>query len=300
MAKPGTQMWTLLALFFQVNMGQPSTGGTSCPIHFVVSVPGILESGSNNSFCVSLSQPSSAVLVKVHLTGKDTQKILLKKGTSNGFHKCFQFSVPSVEAEEEQQFEVSVKGNDFYSREIKRVLIKVFKPKTFIQTDKPIYNPGQTVQFRVVTLDTNLKPSIGYYNIILIKDPYNNKIAQWVNQTAEGTILQLSYLLGDGAPEGFYRIVAQIGEQLVFHSFKVQKYGLPKFDIVVTIPKEVSVGQDTFQVTVCAKYHYGKPVDGNITVRVCRPLKNQNSCTTALIRKDDVSLTSLCKTKQKQ
>ncbi|KAK5617048.1 hypothetical protein CRENBAI_016532 [Crenichthys baileyi] len=301
MAKPGTQMWTLLALLFQVHLGQPSTcGGTSCPIHFVVSVPGILESGSKNSFCVSLSQPSSGVLVKVRLRGKDSQKILLKKGTSSGFHKCFQFSVPSVEVEEEQQFEVSVKGNDFYSKEIKRVLIKVFKPKTFIQTDKPIYNQGQTVQFRVVTLDTNLTPTIGYYNIILIKDPYNNKIAQWANQTAEGTILQLSYLLGDGAPEGFYRIVAQIGEQRVFHSFKVQKYGLPKFDLVVTIPKEISIGQDTFQVTVCAKYHYGKPVDGDITVRVCRPLKNQNSCTTALIHKDDFSLTSLCKTKQKQ
>uniref|UniRef100_A0A3B5R761 NTR domain-containing protein n=1 Tax=Xiphophorus maculatus TaxID=8083 RepID=A0A3B5R761_XIPMA len=210
MAKPGIQMWTLLVLFFEMYMGQ---------VHYMASVPGILESGSKNRFCLSLSQPSYPVLVKVILKGLDSQKILLRKGTSNGFHKCYQFLVPSVKAEEEQLFEVSVKGNNFYSREIKRVLIKNFQPKTFIQTDKPIYNQGQTVEFRVVTLGTNLKPVEGH-------DPHNNRIARWTNQTAAaGTILQLYYPLGNEAFEGYYRIIVQIGKNRVFHSFKVQKYG---------------------------------------------------------------------------
>ncbi|XP_027854898.1 alpha-2-macroglobulin-like [Xiphophorus couchianus] len=302
MAKPGIQMWTLLVLFFEMYMGQVSASDSAnCPIHYMASVPGILESGSKNRFCLSLSQPSYPVLVKVILKGLDSQKILLRKGTSNGFHKCYQFLVPSVKAEEEQLFEVSVKGNNFYSREIKRVLIKKFQPKTFIQTDKPIYNQGQTVEFRVVTLGTNLKPVEGHYGAIVIGDPHNNRIARWTNQTAAaGTILQLYYPLGNEAFEGYYRIIVQIGKNRVFHSFKVQKYGLPKFDVVVTIPKEISIGQETFEVTACGKYTYGKPVNGDVTLRICRPLRNRNSCRAQTSSKNEARLTSLCRTRQKQ
>uniref|UniRef100_M3ZX95 NTR domain-containing protein n=1 Tax=Xiphophorus maculatus TaxID=8083 RepID=M3ZX95_XIPMA len=234
----------------------------------MASVPGILESGSKNRFCLSLSQPSYPVLVKVILKGLDSQKILLRKGTSNGFHKCYQFLVIShIET-------VSVKGNNFYSREIKRVLIKNFQPKTFIQTDKPIYNQGQTGNFEM--------------------DPHNNRIARWTNQTAAaGTILQLYYPLGNEAFEGYYRIIVQIGKNRVFHSFKVQKYGLPKFDIVVTIPKEISIGQETFEVTACGKYTYGKPVNGDVTLRICRPLRNRNSCRAQTSSKNEARLTSL-------
>ncbi|XP_014903299.1 alpha-2-macroglobulin-like [Poecilia latipinna] len=302
MAKPGIQMWTLLVLFCETYMGQVSaSNNTNCPIHYMASVPGILESGSKNSFCLSLSQPSYPVLLKVILKGLDSQKILLRKRTSNGFHKCYQFLVPSVKAEEQQLVEVSVKGKSFYSREIKRVLIKTFQPKTIIQTDKPIYNQGQTVEFRVVTLGTNLKPVEGHYDAIVIRDPHNNRIAQWTNQTAAaGTILQLYYPLGNEALEGYYRIIVQIGRNRVFHTFKVQKYGLPKFDVVVTIPKEISVGQETFEVTACGIYTYGQPVDGNVTLRICRPLRNQNSCRAPTSSKNDVSITSLCRTTQKQ
>lgn len=62
--------------------------------------------------------------------------------------------VPTVEAEEEQLFEVSVRGHSFYSREIKKVLIKVYQPKTFIQTDKPIYNHGQKGNLQLIYYDT--------------------------------------------------------------------------------------------------------------------------------------------------
>lgn len=40
--------------------------------------------------------------------------------------------------------EVEVQGNSFHSKESRKVLVKRFKPASFIQTDKPIYIPGQT------------------------------------------------------------------------------------------------------------------------------------------------------------
>lgn len=52
--------------------------------------------------------------------------------------------VPTVEKEVVLNMEVEVKGNTFYSKEIRKVMIRVYKPMSFIQSDKPIYLPGQT------------------------------------------------------------------------------------------------------------------------------------------------------------
>jgi len=39
---------------------------------------------------------------------------------------------------------VEVQGNVFKASDERKVLFKRYLPLTFIQTDKPIYNPGQT------------------------------------------------------------------------------------------------------------------------------------------------------------
>lgn len=53
--------------------------------------------------------------------------------------------VPSTQEEEEvKMLEVEVRGDTFHSKESRKVLVKRFKPASFIQTDKPIYIPGQT------------------------------------------------------------------------------------------------------------------------------------------------------------
>lgn len=54
---------------------------------------------------------------------------------------------PLVQNNVVQELEVEVQGDTFHSKELKKVMIKVYKPMTFVQTDKPIYLPGQTGNF---------------------------------------------------------------------------------------------------------------------------------------------------------
>ncbi|XP_028429213.1 alpha-2-macroglobulin isoform X3 [Perca flavescens] len=269
MGRPGIQMWTwkLCVFLSWMCVGQAVAGP-----QYMVAIPAILESGAETKFCTSLLQPSETLEMSVTLMSQEANTTLLKKTSSEEFHTCTEFKVPLVQDEVVQNFEVEVRGDTFYSKEVRKVKIKVYRPMTFIQTDKPIYLPGQTVHFRVITLDTKLRPVNQLYDIIEIEDSNSNRIGQWLNETSNSKILQLSYALNSEAREGAYQVTVSIGSDKIQHSFKVEKYVLPKFDVKINAFDEVSINQEEIKAEVCATYTYGQPVPGSVELKVCRPL----------------------------
>uniref|UniRef100_A0A3B3UR21 Macroglobulin domain-containing protein n=1 Tax=Poecilia latipinna TaxID=48699 RepID=A0A3B3UR21_9TELE len=239
--------------------------------YYMVTIPAVLEAGAQTKFCASLLEPNGTLTMTVTLKSGEKNTTLYEKTSSEEFHECIQFQVPLVKHKEVQKLEVQVRGNTFYSEEVRKVLIKAYQPMTFIQTDKPIYLPGQTVRFRVVTMDTKFRPASQLYTIIKLEDPNNNRIGQWLNETSNSKILQLSYPLNSEAQEGSYKIIVSAGENKIQHNFKVEKYVLPKFDVTINVKEEVSVGQEGIEAKVCGKYTYGQPVPGSVTVKMCRP-----------------------------
>ncbi|XP_042342008.1 LOW QUALITY PROTEIN: alpha-2-macroglobulin-like [Plectropomus leopardus] len=269
MGRPGIQIWpwTLCVFLSWTSAGQAASGP-----HYMVTVPAILEAGAQTKFCASLRQPNETLKMTVTLLSEDAQTILLKQTSSKEFHTCTEFQVPLVQKQVVQQFDVEVRGDTFYSKEVRKVLIRVYKPMTFIQTDKPLYLPGQTVNFRVVTLDSKLRPAEQLYNIIELEDSNSNRIGQWVNETSNSKILQRSYALNSEAREGVYRITVKMELETAHHSFKVEKYVLPKFDVKIDTSSEVSIEQGVIKAEVCATYTYGQPVPGSVKAKLCRPI----------------------------
>uniref|UniRef100_A0A3Q0RXQ3 Alpha-2-macroglobulin domain-containing protein n=1 Tax=Amphilophus citrinellus TaxID=61819 RepID=A0A3Q0RXQ3_AMPCI len=128
-------------------------------------------------------------------------------------------------------------------------------------------------------------------------DPYRNRIGQWLNETSNSKILQLSYSLNSEAREGTYNIIVSVGENQLYHSFKVEKYVLPKFDVTVNVPQEVSIGQEEFDIKLCAKYTYGQPVPGSVIVTVCRPFWRYGITNEMA---ENLNITAPCHTDSKQ
>ncbi|XP_039643075.1 alpha-2-macroglobulin-like isoform X2 [Perca fluviatilis] len=269
MGRPGIQMWTwkLCVFLSWMCVGQAAAGP-----QYMVAIPAILESGAETRFCASLLEPSETLEMSVTLMSEEANTTLLEKTSSVEFHTCIEFKVPLVQDEVVQDFEVEVRGDTFYSKEVRKVKIKVYRPMTFIQTDQPIYLPGQTVHFRVITLDTKLRPVNQLYDVIEIEDSNSNRIGQWLNEASSNRkILQLSYALNSEAREGAYQVTVSIGSEKIQHSFKVEKYVLPKFDLQMNAPDEVSINQEEVKAEVCATYTYGQPVPGSVDLKVCRP-----------------------------
>uniref|UniRef100_A0A671UCF0 Alpha-2-macroglobulin bait region domain-containing protein n=1 Tax=Sparus aurata TaxID=8175 RepID=A0A671UCF0_SPAAU len=233
---------------------------------YMVAIPAVLEAGAKTKFCVSLLQPNETLVMTVNLVFQEKITTLFQKTSSQEFHECIQFEAPLVQNEVVQELEVAVRGDKFYSKEVRKVKIHSYKPRTFVQTDKPIYLPGQTGNLQLIIDDV-------VHNIDYFWDVNSNRIGQWLNKTSGGKILQLFYSLNSEASEGNYNVIVSVGEEKIYHSFKVEKYVLPKFDVKIKSPDEASIDQDELEAEVCAKYTYGQPVPGIVHVEMCRPLQ---------------------------
>uniref|UniRef100_A0A8C2EAG9 Alpha-2-macroglobulin-like n=1 Tax=Cyprinus carpio TaxID=7962 RepID=A0A8C2EAG9_CYPCA len=234
--------WLLLVSFLIVCVN----GQTSGP-YFMVTFPAVIESGSEAKLCASLLKPNESLVMNIYLVHGDQSTLLLQEKAEEEFHRCFNFKAPLVKAESVQRMKVELHGESFKMTEERKVMFKPYNPLTFIQTDKPIYNPGQTAK---------------YLNC--------NRIGQWTNVSSTRWILQRSYELNPEARQGVYRLRAYIGERMISHDFEVKKYVLPKFEVTVQSPDKVSVDEEELIIEVCGKYTYGQPVPGKSWVKVCR------------------------------
>lgn len=141
----------------------------------------------------------------------------------------------------------------------------------FIQTDKAIYQPGQLVQFRVLVVDSNLKPYKSDKLDIHIKDAQGNRIKQWNNVTLERGIFSEELQLSDQPVLGDWSINAKIEDEDVSKQFTVAEYVLPKFEVTVRPPPFSTYNDSEIVVAVDAKYTYGKPVKGTVMINGTEP-----------------------------
>ncbi|KAG1949077.1 pregnancy zone protein [Pimephales promelas] len=255
----------ILALFLFAFEGQGSGPA------FLVSFPAVIEFGSDAKLCASLLKPNESLKMTVSLLDDQNKTTPLLQHTSlTEFHRSFSFKAPLGDVESVQTLKVEVQGRTFKMTEERKVMFRSSLPLTFIQTDKPIYNPGQTVNFRVVTMNAKFVPLDQMYSLVVVEDNQNYRIGQWTNVASTGWILQLSHELNPEAPIGMYTLKAFIDGREISQEFEVRKYVLPKFDVTVKTPQTYSVGVVGLKVEACAKYTYGQPVPGQALVEVCR------------------------------
>ncbi|XP_050984844.1 pregnancy zone protein [Labeo rohita] len=244
--------------------------GTSNPI-FMVTVPGVIRSGSEAKLCVSLLRPEESLQLTISLVNFNQTRTLLQERTEKEFHRCLDFQAP--EANSVQEIQVEAQGENTYLIKKRKVKFLSYNPFTIIQTDKPIYNPGQTVQFRIFTVDLNFKPIDETYKLIGVQDSRRNRINQWINATStHGKILQLSHTLNPEAPVGLYELSVETSKQTLKEYFQVKKYVLPKFEVKLHKPNTVRANEEKIKLGVCVRYTHGHPVQGTVKMGLCKTM----------------------------
>ncbi|XP_026138188.1 alpha-2-macroglobulin-like isoform X2 [Carassius auratus] len=242
--------------------------GTSRPM-FMVTFPGVIRSGSEAKLCVSLLKPEENLQLTISLVYFNQKRTLLQERTEKEFHHCLDFQAPKSDSV--QEIQVEAQGKNTQTIEKRKVKFMSYNPLTIIQTDKQIYNPGQTVQFRIFTVDLNFKPVDETYKLITVQDNRMNRINQWINATStHGKILQLSHMLNQEAPVGSYELFVETSKQTITKKILVKEYVLPKFEVKLYKPKTVRANEEEVKLGVCGRYTHGHPVQGSVKMGLCK------------------------------
>jgi alpha-2-macroglobulin-like protein len=136
-------------------------------------------------------------------------------------------------------------------------------PRLLLTTDKPLYQPGQTVHMRVMALASpDNAPVEASEAVFLVVDAKGNKLARIIEQTNSYGIASARFKLGSHLNLGPYTVVAEVVGVEAARTVKVSRYTLPKFKVSVSLAQDFYMAGETIEGAVYARYLFGKPVAG--------------------------------------
>ncbi|XP_075207727.1 alpha-2-macroglobulin-like [Anomaloglossus baeobatrachus] len=237
-------------------------------MHYAVIFPSELHSQRSENMCLQLENAEGETKVKMSLNLGNKETTLIEKNVQQDTKfTCLNFQVPiPEEAVSVGTITLNIESSGELVTNTSKVLVKKPISKTLVQTDKAVYKPGQTVNFRILNLNEDFKPENILIAVVEVQDPEKNRIGQWLDVKLNQGIAELSFALSSEPTLGEYSIKLKDTS----HTFTVEEYVLPKFEVSVRLPRHVLFNSKQFPVKVCGKYTYGKPVQGDFTASICR------------------------------
>ena len=262
-----------------VTMGvTPILDPTSTPLPVVISrptpvsdpvdgyltvAPSILRSNATESISVALFSSGRPASGQVELTllsrGVPVSRVA---GFING-QGSLDIEVPSLA---DGAYELEISGPGFTDR---ATLMVEARTVLFLETDKPIYKPGQTVHIRVLTLDPDLMPVVGTVEVE-VQDAKGIKIFKKVVTSDEYGMATLDLPLSTEPNLGTWKIKALSGKREAQTDIRVEEYVLPKYDVNVDLPRSWILAGESVRGSVSSEYSFGRPVKGELTIVATR------------------------------
>ncbi|XP_042229017.1 alpha-2-macroglobulin-P-like isoform X2 [Homarus americanus] len=262
---------------------------------YIITTPRQWITGDKSKVCIFLTDNTPASPITVHLTNakflEEEEAILpyiLLNVPVGQRSWCKEIDVPLTKYHSGRLMVVGQLGGTLVNHTA-TINLKPTTSITFIQTDKSLYLPGQTVQFRILTISGPfMLVSTEKYPIVWVTTPSDTRVAQWTDVDNSDGLVHLSLQLADEPEQGHYNIhVETVQGTKHFYSFNVQEYVLPRFEVEVTTDKYFLATDVHFAFTVCARYTFGQPVKGRVILKVDN---NQNrKCLFSTMRTSPIS-----------
>ncbi|KAF7387314.1 CD109 antigen-like [Vespula maculifrons] len=149
----------------------------------------------------------------------------------------------------------------------------------FIQLDKPVYMQGETIRFRAVPIDTELKAFNSPIDVYML-DPHRRIMRRWLSRQSNLGTVSLSYQLSDQPVFGEWIIQVIAQGQVEEKTFLIEEYYQTRFEVNVTMPAFFFENDPYIHGIVQANYTSGAPVKGNLTLKASfKPLDRTGSST---------------------
>ncbi len=235
------------------------------PDSYVAVVPRALRSGFEERVSISLLSGDQPASGDVRLTLRDDEVTLLSllgrvEGTGG-----LKILVPQIES---GTYEIEIRVDGI--QETRRAPVEIVDGVAlFVETDKPIYKPGQTVHVRLMTLDALLKPR-PYAATIEVQDAKGLKVFRKEVETDEFGMVTVDLPLSTEPNLGVWKLTAIAGDQKTELDVRVEEYVLPKYEVTVATERDWVLAGDPITGTVSGEYSFGKPVEGDVEIIASR------------------------------
>ncbi len=237
----------------------PACAPVQAATAYTAIIPAILQSGNNQAISIALFNGEKPAAGKVNLTLlKDGKPVSQAQGNIKGNGEI-QLNVPNLA---EGDYTLQVKGENFQDQAEVKVENNFL---IFLETDKPIYKPGQTISMRAMTLDSGLKP-ISENVTIDVLDAKGIKIFRNETKTDEYGMTEIDLPISQEPNLGTWKITAETPKSKTQLDVKVEEYVLPKYEVKVDLPKDWFLVNEPVKGKVTATYSFGKPVKGDLEI----------------------------------
>jgi uncharacterized protein YfaS (alpha-2-macroglobulin family) len=171
------------------------------------------------------------------------------------------FAVPDVEPGD---YDLTVKADVSGSPEVVTRRVRLVRSwRILLTSDKPVYQPGQTIHMRALALRQPAGKPVGEETATLtVTDPKGNVIFKQSGQTSKFGITAADCALADELIEGNYTLACRVGDTDSRLAVSVSKYVLPKLKLAVEFDRPYYQPGDRAKCTIRAEYFFGKPVAG--------------------------------------
>jgi 5-hydroxyisourate hydrolase-like protein (transthyretin family)/archaellum component FlaF (FlaF/FlaG flagellin family) len=133
--------------------------------------------------------------------------------------------------------------------------------RLLLTSDKPLYQPGQTIHMRALALSTfDLTPARGATVNFLVEDAKGNKVFRQSVVASDFGIAATDFTLADLVNQGHYKLSVSIGDTTSEKTVEVRPYVLPKFGVNVSTERSFYLPGQRVEGVVQADYFFGKPV----------------------------------------
>jgi uncharacterized protein YfaS (alpha-2-macroglobulin family) len=132
-------------------------------------------------------------------------------------------------------------------------------------TDRPVYRPGQTVNFRQIVTTRNLggdwRPLVKREFSLVATNPKGETFWEKKLTTNEFGSVSGEFVIPESAPLGQFNLGLTDNQNISGGiAFRVEEYKRPEFEVTVTAPTEAKRPGEMVAARINAKYYFGAPV----------------------------------------
>ncbi len=234
------------------------------PSRMVAGTPAALRLYTHWATSETESGPWPGVEIEVALSGGGHHQMVHRGKTDRGGLADARFTVPSWP---DGSYTLTVdaragRKHDAHSEQIQLVP----GGKILLSSDKPLYQPGQTIHLRAMAQrPQDGRPVAAHDVVFTISDPRGNQIFRQSQRSSEFGIASLDVPLADELLLGGYHARAELdGDEAtaVELALPVERYALPKFKVTLGTDRAFYAPGDRVKLTLEGRYFFGKPAAG--------------------------------------